>query len=571
MMTVNNKTTELDTLVVGAGFAGIYQLYTLRKLGYSVRVIDKAGGVGGTWYWNRYPGAMSDSESFVYRFTWDREDLRTYPWSNRYLQGPEIRQYLEHIVDRHDLRKDIQLDTELLGADWDAEQNKWRVTTTTNEVFVVRYLITALGLLSTAKLPNIPGLDEFQGEICHTSAWREDFDLTDKRVGILGNGSTGVQVITDIASRVKSLVSFQRSPQYSVPSGNGPVSPEYRQGLNEKYDEIVESLPKTATCFGFTESTVPYASVDPDKREHIFQSLWDQGNAFRFMFEGFSDISTNKEANEAACTFIKSKIAQIVTDPEKARKLMPREPYARRPLCDGGYYKQFNRPNVDIVNLRDAPIEHISATGIKTSDGQFYELDTLILATGFEAVEGSYTRVQLHGRSGESLADHWKNGPTSYLGSFVPGFPNLFLISGPQGPFANAPPNIETQVKLNTELIQRAEKLRATGTVAVIEAVPEAEADWGGHCNELAQATLFPLIPSWIFANVPGAPRPIPRFFLGGVANFITILDGVVQAGYDGFAAPLGNGRKDVCNGPSKNGSLENVTLEKGTVEAALA
>lgn len=565
-MAVSDEVIEMDALVVGAGFAGIYQLHTLRELGYSVRVIDKAGGVGGTWYWNRYPGAMSDSESFVYRFTWDREDLRTYPWSTRYLHGPEIRQYLEHFVDRHDLRKDIQLDTELLSANWDAEQNLWRVTTSTGQVFVVRYLITALGLLSTAKMPNIPGIDEFKGEICHTSRWREDYDLTNKRVGVLGNGSTGVQVITAIASKVQSLVSFQRSPQYSIPSGNGPVTPEYRQWLNENYDEIMEGLPKTATCFGFTESTTPYASVPIERRQEVFQSLWDQGNAFRFMFGGFSDISTDKEANDAACQFIKLKIGQIVSDPEKARKLMPQEPYARRPLCDGGYYKQFNRPNVDVVNLRETPIERISANGVHTADGQFYELDTLILATGFDAVEGSYTRVRFHGRRGETLADHWKNGPTSYLGSFVPGFPNLIMISGPQGPFANAPPNIEMQVNLTTKLIQRADKLRTTGAAAVIEAIPEAEADWGQHCHEVAESTLFPSIPSWIFANVPGSPRPIPRFFLGGIAKFIEIVDVVAQAGYDGFASPLGNGRKEVCNGPSKAGTLEN-----GRVEVALA
>ena len=565
-MSFNSETMELDALVVGAGFAGIYQLYSLRKSGYSVQAIDKAGGVGGTWYWNRYPGAMSDSESFVYRFTWDREDLKTYPWANRYLQGSEIRQYLEHVVDRHDLRKDIQLNTELLSADWDAEQTKWRVVTTNGD-FVVGYLITALGLLSTAKLPDIQGLGDFKGEICHTSRWREDFDLGDKSVGVLGSGSTGVQVITDLAPRVKSLVSFQRSPQYSVPSGNGPVREEYRQSLNERYDEIVESLPKTATCFGFTESTTPYASVDPDKREEVFESLWNQGNAFRFMFGGFSDISADKDANEAACRFVKSKIAQIVTDPEKARKLMPREPYARRPLCDGGYYKQFNRPNVDIVNLRDTPIDYISATGVHTIDGQFYELDTLILATGFDAVEGSYSRARFHGRSGESLADHWKNGPTSYLGCFVPGFPNLLLISGPQAPFANAPPNIEMQVELNNELIQRAETLRAAGMSAVIEAVAEAEADWGEYCNELAQATLFPSIPSWIFANVPGAPGPIPRFFLGGVANFIAVMERVAQAGYDGFATPLGNGRKEVCHSSSKSRPNDKVAMKVDMIE----
>ncbi|KAJ9606509.1 hypothetical protein H2200_009470 [Cladophialophora chaetospira] len=570
MIDKNMRTIELDALVVGAGFAGIYQLYSLRKLGHSVKIIDRAGGVGGTWYWNRYPGAMSDSESFVYRFTWDREDLKTYPWANHYLQGPEIRKYLDHMVDKHDLRKDIQLNTELLSADWDSQHNVWKVTTSTNEVFVARYLITALGLLSTPKIPDIAGIHDFKGQIHHTSRWTDDIDLTDKRVGVMGNGSTGVQVITAIASQVKSLVSFQRHPQYSVPSGNRPVKPEYREWVNEHYDEIMDNLYKTATCFGFTESTTPFASVDPDKREEVFQRLWDEGNAFKFMFAGFSDISSNKEANEAACHFVKSKIAQIVTDPEKARKLMPSEPYARRPLCDGGYYKQFNRPNVDIVNLLDTPIDHINATGVKTADGKFYELDLLILATGFDPVEGSYTRSRFHGKSGQSLTDYWKNGPTSYLGCFVPGFPNLLMISGPQSPFTNIPPNVETQVNLHCKLIQRAEELRASGTSTTIESIPEAESDWLEHCKELADATLFPSVPSWLFANVPGAPGPITRFFLGGLAAYIGILDGVVRADYDGFVAPLGSGRKEVHNGLRKTGSLEKGSVNNEAVEVAV-
>ncbi|KPI35195.1 Cyclohexanone 1,2-monooxygenase [Cyphellophora attinorum] len=563
-----HEITELDALVVGAGFAGIYQLYSLRKLGYKVRAIDKAAGVGGTWYWNRYPGAMSDSESYVYRFTWDREDLRTYEWKNRYLQGPEIRQYLEHVVDRHDLQKYIQLDTELKAADWDAERGKW-VVTTSKGVYVVQYLITALGLLSTAKLPDIPGLNDFKGDICHSSRWPDNFDLSGRHVGVIGNGSTGVQIITAIADKVGSLVSFQRSPQYSVPSGDGPVTPEYRQAINEKYDEIVDSLPKTATCFGFSESTTPYASFAPEKRQEVFESLWQHGNGFWFTFGAFSDITANKEANDAACQFVKSKIAQIVKDPEKAKKLMPQEPYARRPLCDGGYYNKFNRDNVDIVNLRDTPIERVSETGVTTSDGKFYKIDTLILATGFDAVEGSYNRTQIRGRSGTSLAEHWKKGPTSYLGCFVPGFPNLLLISGPQGPFANAPPNIETQVRLNNELIQRAESLRVTGANAVIEAMPEAEADWGEHCNEIAQGTLFPSIPSWIFANVPGSGL-VTRFYMNGVANFIAILQRIAAAGYDGFAAPLGNGRKELYLSSSKTTSQEKSGMKASTIEVGV-
>ena len=541
------RTENLDALVVGAGFGGIYQLYTLRKLGLSVKVIDKAGDVGGTWYWNRYPGAMSDSESYVYRYSWDKEDLRTYPWANHYLRQPEIRKYLEHVVDKQDLRKHIQFNTELLSADWDSQAHVWRVRTSTDEVFVARYLVTALGLLSKARVPDIPGLHDFEGQLCHTSAW-EDIDLSNKRVGVIGCGSTGVQVITNIASKVKSLACFQRHPQYSVPSGDKAVAPEYRQWVNDNYDQIIADHKKSAFCFGFIESTTPYDSVDPEKREQVFQRLWDEGNGFKFMFGGFSDVSTNPEANEAACEFIRSKIAQVVKDPDKARKLMPRDAYARRPLCDGGYYEQFNRENVDVINLQETPIDHVSATGVTTNDGKFYELDTLILATGFDAVEGSYNRVRIRGKSGESLRDHWNNGPTSYLGCFIPGFPNFFMISGPQGPFTNVPPTIETQVSLHCGLIQRAEKIRIEGKVAVVEPTLEAESKWVKHCNELASASLFRNTPSWVFANVPGAPEPIPRFYLGGYANYLQVLDDATQA-YAGFLAPLGAGHNMVNNG----------------------
>jgi cyclohexanone monooxygenase len=333
------KTFELDALVVEAGFAGIYQLYKLKKMGLSSRIIDMASGVGGTWHWNLYPGISSDSESFVFPYTWDREDLRQWQWSNHYLKGHEIRVYLEHVVDRHKLRENIQLNTAPVGADWDEDQKVWRVATNTNKVLFTRYLITALGLLSTPKLPDIPGLSSFKVQLCHSSRWDESMDLRDKKVGIIGNGSTGLQIIASTAPLVKSLMSFQRRPQYSVPSGNRSVEAEYRQWLDEHYDEIMDNLTKSATCFGFEESTTPYNSVDPDQREAVFQKLWDQGNGFRFMFGGFADITANKEANDAACRFIKSKIAETVKDPEKARKLMPQDPYARRPLRDHGYYR----------------------------------------------------------------------------------------------------------------------------------------------------------------------------------------------------------------------------------------
>lgn len=327
---------HFDALIVGAGLGGIYQLHELRKLGLSVRVIDVASDVGGTWYWNRYPGAMSDTESFVYRYSWDKEDLQTYPWPNHYVHQPEVLEYIKHIVEKHDLRKDMQFNTELLSADWDDDAKLWRIVVSTGETFLARYFIPALGVLSKRNFPAIPGIDAFKGDLIHTSQWPHHLDVTNKRVGIIGCGSTGVQIVTAIAPKVASLTSFIRHPQYSVPSGNKPVAPEYRAWVNDNYDAIWQQLRDSALGFGFAESTRPVFSVPEDERERIFEQLWARGSGFRFMFEGFGDIATNKDANEEACKFIRKKIRQTVQDPEKARKLTPWEPLARRPICDSG-------------------------------------------------------------------------------------------------------------------------------------------------------------------------------------------------------------------------------------------
>ena len=508
------KQLDFDALIVGAGFAGIYQLHSLLGLGLSVKVIDQAGDVGGTWYWNKYPGAMSDTggcqplpspfrhlqshahtyqESYIYRFSWDKEDLLSYPWKEHYIKQPEVLAYLNHVVEKYDLRKHMQFNTQLLSADWDDEKGVWRVEISTGENLTARYLVTALGLLSKQNYPDIKDIDTYKGEMHHTGKWPQGFDFTGKRAGVIGCGSTGVQVITDIAKRVKSLTCFQRHPQYSVPSGDGPVSEEYRKYVNEHYDEIFDQVRNSITAFGFKESTIPAMSVSPEERERIFQENWDKGNGFRFMFGTFCDITYDKEANEAACDFIRRKIAQIVKDPEKARKLTPRDYYARRPLCDGGYFEQFNRENVDIVDLKETPITEMTEKGIRTSDGKEHELDVIIFATGFDAVDGNYTRVRIHGRSGETLKDHWKEGPTSYLGVCVPNFPNLFMITGPNGPFTNIPPTIETHVVFITDAIKQAERNKR-----VVEATLEAEKGWSETCEQLAANSLFKVTDSWV-------------------------------------------------------------------------
>jgi cyclohexanone monooxygenase len=443
---------------------------------------------------------MSDTESYIYRFSWDKEDLLTYPWKEHYVKQPQVLAYLNHVVDRHSLRKHMQFNTEMQSAVWDENAHRWDVQCSSGETYKARFLVTAVGLLSRTNFPEIKGIDTFQGGKYHTGAWPSGVDLTGKRVGVIGSGSTGVQVVTEIGPKVKSLLCFQRHPQYSVPSGDGPVSLEYRKHVNEHYDEIFDQVRNSITAFGFVESTVPCFSVSPEERERIFQETWDKGNGFRFMFGAFSDLTTDEAANEAACEFIRSKIKQTVTDPEKARKLTPHDYYARRPLCDGGYYKQFNRENVDVVLLSETPITEITPTGIRTSDGKEHGLDVIVFATGFDAVEGNYTRVNILGRKGISLKEYWKDGPTSYVGVSVPEFPNLFTILGSGGPFTNIPPAIEAQVEFITKGVERV--VRSGDKSAVVEATKEAEDNWIETCEKAVEGSLFKVTDSWIFGAV---------------------------------------------------------------------
>ncbi|KAL6415668.1 hypothetical protein AUP68_02234 [Ilyonectria robusta] len=530
-------TQHYDTLIVGIGIGGIYQLHTSLQMGLSVKAIDLAGGVGGTWYFNRYPGCMSDTESYLYRYSWDKDDLRDYPWPNTYIKQDEILKYLNHVVDKYHLRQHMQFNTEMHSADWDDESKVWKVVCGTGDVFIARYLVTSLGLLSKQNIPDLPGIDTFRGEITHTAAWSEDIDIINKRVAVVGCGSTGTQVVNAIADKVKSLHVFVRNPQYSVPSGFRPVSAEEREDINQRYDKIWEEVRNSSVGFGFEESTVPCMSVSPEERERIFEDLWQRGNGFRFMFGGFSDIVVSKEANEEACKFVRKKIAQIIKDPKKAAILTPRQYYARRPLCDSGFYHQFNRENVHAVDVKKAPITAITSQGIQTEDNELHEVDVIVFATGFDAIDGNYTRIRIRGRNGLTLKDYWTSGPTAYLGIFVPNFPNLFMINGPNGPFCNIPPAVETSVEFINDTITRAERMRKTASKSdfVVEALPEAESEWGAVCNEAAEGNLFKEMQSWIFgANVPGKTQAT-RFYFGGLRQFRGAMDEVRASNYRGF------------------------------------
>lgn len=529
---VPTKVQDLDALVVGAGFGGIYMLHKLRnEQGLNAVAIDRAGGVGGTWFWNKYPGALSDSESFVYQYSFDRELYKDTPWKTKFVPQREILAYLNGVVDRYALREHIQLETGMTEAEFDESTGTWTVQTDRGITYRSQFLVTGLGLLSATNLPKFEGMESFKGRLVHTGAWPEDLDLTGKRVGVIGNGSTGNQVITATAPVAAHLISFQRTPQYSVPAGNRELSEQELRNHKDNFDANWDQVRNSSVAMGFVESSVPTFSVSPEERERIYQRAWEEGGGFRFMFETFSDIATDPAANEEAAKFIRAKIAEIVKDPETRRHLTPTDLYARRPLCDSGFYETFNRPNVSLVNVKENPISHVTQGGIVTADGTLHELDVLICATGFDAVDGNYVRVNIRGRDGESLKEHWADGPTSYLGMATSGFPNMFMILGPNGPFTNLPPSIETQVEWIGQTISHI----TSSNIGWLDVKPGTETDWTDVCADIADQTLFPKAASWIFgANIPGKKRTV-MFYLGGLKQYRSILADEASSDYPSF------------------------------------
>ncbi|KAF2634683.1 cyclohexanone monooxygenase [Massarina eburnea CBS 473.64] len=527
------STEVYDAIIVGAGFAGIYQLYALRQQNLSVLLLDSAPDVGGTWYWNRYPGASSDVHSFTYRYSWDKELLQTYPWKNWYLSQPEVQAYLGHVVDRHDLRKHIRFNTYFTGAEFDEETNTWkvRIQGAQDEPLTTRFLLTALGPLSNKNYPDIKNFDSFQGEVYHTGAWPDTYDFRNKRVGIVGNGSTGSQLLVALAKESKHVTSFQRNAQWNVPNGNRPVTEEERTEVNANYDRIWDDVRNSSVAFGITEGTTPTFSVDDDERRRRFQEAWDKGNGFRFMFGVFSDTTTDRKANDAACAFIKSKIEETVKDPDTIRKLIPTEPYARRPICNNGYYETFNRDNVSLVSLKETPFTELTPKGAKTSDGVEHELDVLIFATGFDAITGSYRNVDIRGRNSRTLREHWAERPSSYLGFSVSSFPNLFLLSGPHHPFTNAPPQIEAQVEFISDLIRDF----GIGFGGTVEATGEAEKDFTDLSNSIVEGSIFHEAKGWVFGENVEGKKHTTLFWFAGLKKYREYLKDVRENRYKGY------------------------------------
>ena len=526
---------QFDAIVIGAGFAGLCALHRLRDgLGLDVRVFEAADGVGGTWYWNRYPGARCDSESFYYCYSFSHELAQEWEWSSRYPEQPEIERYLNHVADRFDLRRDIRLKTRVTRAEFDDASNRWLVQTERGEPVSARFLVAAVGCLSDANLPDIPGRGSFSGEAYHTARWpRDDVDFTGKHVGLIGTGSSGIQATPVIAAQARHLTVFQRTPNFTVPAGNAPFRPEVQAAIKRDYAAIFDRTRKSIggfPYFGIDRSTV---DVSPEERTKILDELWEEGG-FKFVWGGFSDIFTDPRANEIVSEYIRERIRATVTDPETAELLCPYDhPYtSKRPPIDTDYYVTFNRDNVSLVDVRKSPIREITPAGLRTADTH-YDLDVLVYATGFDAMTGSLLRMDIRGSKGVRLADVWAQGPRTLLGLQVAGFPNLFTITGPGSPsvLVNMPTAIEHHVEWVADCIAH---MRRHGRTR-IEAAEDAQDAWAEHVAEVAGHTLWSKGNSWYLgANIPGKPRVILPY-TGGQPQYRERCQAAVDAGYEGF------------------------------------
>jgi cation diffusion facilitator CzcD-associated flavoprotein CzcO len=524
-----------DAIIVGAGFAGLYQLHQLRdKLGLSVLVLEAGDGVGGTWHWNRYPGARCDSESYYYSYSFSKELQEEWRWTERYPEHSEIRRYLNHVADRFDLRRDIRLETRVKGARYDDAGNRWIVTTEAGEVFNAQFFITAVGCLSAANIPEIKGLDGFKGQWHHTGRWpKEGVDFTGKRVGLVGTGSTGIQTAPVIAEQALHLTVFQRTANYSVPARNGKLTEEFQREVRANYAAIRDHARSTINGHPFSISETSALDVPEEERRKRYEAAWEFGGLrFRAVF---ADLLRNKAANDTAAEFIRAKIRSVVKDPATAAKLTPTDhPFAtKRPPIDTHYFETFNRDNVALVDVKATPIIEATPDGLATSDAQ-YPLDVIVFATGFDALTGPLLAMDIRGSNNRSLRQDWAAGPHTYLGLQTAGYPNMFTITGPGSPsvLTNMPVAIEQHTQWITECIGH---MRANG-LKRIETTPEAADKWVERVNEAANATLLPLANSswYLGANIPGKPRVFMPY-AGGMAHYASICAEVAKENYKGF------------------------------------
>ena len=528
-------TGVLDALVIGAGFAGLYQLLCLRdRLGLSVQALEAAEGVGGTWFWNRYPGARCDSESHAYCYTFSEALVRDWEWSERYPGQPEVMRYLNHVADRYDLKRDIRFNTRVNAAHWDDAGNVWCVGTEAGEEYRARFLIAAVGCLSSANIPDIAGLDRFAGRWYHTGQWpHEGVDLRGKRVGLVGTGSTGIQAVPVIAETAAHLTVFQRTPTYSVPARNAPLTDDFKRYVKDNAAHLRKVMQSTPNGHAFIIADRSALETSPEERQALYEAAWDKGGLqFRATF---SDLLANTEANDTAADFLRGKIRAVVKDPETAARLSSIDhPYAaKRPPIDTGYFETFNRDNVALVDLKAEPIERITPHGIRTRATE-YPLDVIVFATGFDAMTGALLRMDIRGRNGLALADAWAAGPRNYLGLQVAGFPNLFMMTGPGSPsvLCNMPVPIEQHAEWITDCIAHL-RLKGLKRIETDEAAMDA---WVAQVNAAAEATLLTKAKhSWYYgANIPGKPQVFMPY-AGGMARYRAICDDVVARNYAGF------------------------------------
>ncbi|MDB5629839.1 MAG: cyclohexanone monooxygenase [Tardiphaga sp.] len=523
-----------DVVVVGAGFAGMYMLHRLRGLGLKARVYEQGGDVGGTWYWNRYPGARCDVESMQYSYSWSDELQQEWDWSERYAPQPEILRYAGHVADRFDLRKDIQFDTRVASAVFDERDNRWTVTLGDGADVRARFVILATSCLSNAKMPDLPGLSNFAGQIYHTGHWPHDaVDFTGLKVGVVGTGSSAIQSIPVIAEQASQLTVFQRTANFSVPARNTALTPDERQSFRDNYPEIRRKA-REEMKNGIVQELPDKGAHDDsdDARRDKYHARWTRGG-LTFM-GAYNNLSLDKAANDTAADFIRERIAEIVADPETAKLLQPDDhPVGSKRICvDTDYYAAFNRDNVRLVNLRANPIETITATGLR-SGGVDYPLDALVLATGFDAMTGSVAKIDIRGRDGTALNAKWSAGPRTYLGLMSAGFPNLFLITGPGSPSVLS--NMIVAIEQHVDWISDCLAAMRDRGLETMEADVAAEDDWVAHVNEVAQGTLYPQANSWYMgANVPGKPR-IFMPYIGGIPVYGQKIKDVAANGYEGF------------------------------------
>jgi cation diffusion facilitator CzcD-associated flavoprotein CzcO len=529
-----------DVVVIGAGFAGLYAVHKLTSLGYRVVAFEKGDDVGGVWYWNRYPGARCDCESYYYSYSFSNDLQQAWDWSLRYSEQPEILGYLRHVADRFDLRRHIRFGAPVTGAEFDEESATWRVTAADGRSAVCQFLVTAAGCLSQFQRPDIPGLETFAGRVFWTAAWpKEPVDFTGRRVGVIGTGASGVQAIPRIAAQAKRLTVFQRTANWVLPARNASTAAEFNSWVKANYDEIRDKCLNSPGAVPFEAATREAFDVSEEERRAVYERLWGTGG-MRF-FTAFTDLFTNPAANETAQAFVRDHIRAVVRDPVVAELLVPRDQPigVKRPPLDDDYYETFNRDNVELVDVRAAPITGMKGGSLTTAEAA-YDLDDLVLATGFDAMTGALIAMDIRGRGGARLGEHWRQGPQTYLGLAMAGFPNLFTVTGPLSPsvLANMPTAVEQHVDWIAGCIAH---MRQDGLTA-IEADEAAEQAWTDHTAEVVSHTLYPRSSSWYFgSNIPGKPR---RFgvYVGGFSNYRAQCEAVARKGYEGFRFVRGLG-----------------------------